>query len=364
MNLFEKNPNMRIMVSNASLSTGGAERVLSILSKSFADSFDTVTFVLWEGGEVFYPIDSRVEIVSLPELSGKKGRIKQMKTFRSLIKQMCPDLLLSFLTPYNMLVLLSTIGMKQKVVVAERTDPKRLLSGGKLGLWLRDGLYRRANGILTQTEYAKSCYDVKFKGKTAVIFNPVTMNDEQVGMALKTLKEHMFVTAGRLEPVKGQTMMIDAFGAFHKSHPNYRLVIYGEGPMRETLQKQINNLGLQGAVVLAGRSNDLWNKIVNAEAFLLTSEYEGMSNALIEAMCLGLPVISTKVAGATDLIKDGENGFLIDVHDMDSLTDRMTILADSPEQREQMGRGASEIYEQVRQDKICKQWIDYLKSKI
>ena len=354
----------KIIISIATLGSGGAERVLSVLSTPLADNFDEVQYVLWEGGQSFYPIDSRVKIVSLPELSGRKGRNRQITTFRRYIMKERPNLVLSFLTPYNMLVLLSTIGMKQKVVVAERTDPKRLLAGGTLGLWLRDELYHRANGILTQTEYAKSCYDVKFKGKTAVIFNPVTMNDEQVGMALKTLKEHMFVTAGRLEPVKRQTMMIDAFGAFHKSHPNYRLVIYGEGPMRETLQKQINNLGLQGAVVLAGRSNDLWNKIVNAEAFLLTSEYEGMSNALIEAMCLGLPVISTKVAGATDLIKDGENGFLIDVHDMDSLTDRMTILADSPEQREQMGRGASEIYEQVRQDKICKQWIDYLKSKI
>lgn len=354
---------MRIMVSNASLSTGGAERVLSILSKSFADSFDTVTFVLWEGGEVFYPIDSRVEIVSLPELSGKKGRIKQMKTFRSLIKQMCPDLLLSFLTPYNMLVLLSTIGMKQKVVVAERTDPKRLLSGGKLGLWLRDGLYRRANGILTQTEYAKSCYDIKFKGKTAVIYNPVNMNDEQVGLSLRISKEHMFVTAGRLEPVKDQMMMIEAFGAFHKSHPDYRLVIYGEGPMRETLQRQINSLGLQDTVVLAGRSNDLWNKIASAEAFLLTSEYEGMSNALIEAMCLGLPVVSTKVAGAIDLIKEGENGFLIDVHDKDSLTNRMIRLADSPDLRIQMGIRASEVYELVQQDKVAKQWIEYLKSK-
>lgn len=354
----------KLIVSIATLGTGGAERVLSVLSTPLADNFEAVQYVLWEGGEPFYPVDERVKIVSLPELSGKKGRNKQLLSFRRLVKSEKPDLLLSFLTPYNMLVLLSTIGLNQKIVVAERTDPRRLLSGGKAGLWLRDWLYRRANGILTQTEYAKSCYDEKFAVKTAVIYNPVMMNDGQVGVALRTEKEHLFVTAGRLEPVKGQTMMIDAFGAFHKSHPNYRLVIYGEGPMRETLQKQINNLGLQGAVVLAGRSNDLWNKIVNAEAFLLTSEYEGMSNALIEAMCLGLPVISTKVAGATDLIKDGENGFLIDVHDMDSLTDRMTILADSPEQREQMGRGASEIYEQVRQDKICKQWIDYLKSKI
>lgn len=158
--------------------------------------------------------------------------------------------------------------------------------------------------------------------------------------------------------------MIEAFAAFHKDHPDYRLVIYGEGPMHGALQEQIYGLGLQDKVVLAGRTNDLWNKIASAEAFLLTSEYEGMSNALIEAMCLGLPVISTKVAGATDLIQDGENGFLIGVKDSKALADRMTRLADTPDLREQMGLNASKVYEQVRQDKICKQWIEYLKSKI
>lgn len=354
----------KLIVSIATLGTGGAERVLSVLSTPLADNFEAVQYVLWEGGEPFYPVDERVKIVSLPELSGKKGRNKQLLSFRRLVRSEKPDLVLSFLTPYNMLVLLSTIGLNQKIVVAERTDPRRLLSGGKAGLWLRDWLYRRANGILTQTEYAKSCYDEKFLGKTAVIYNPVMMSDSQVGVALKAEKEHLFVTAGRLEPVKDQTSMIEAFAAFHKNHPDYRLVIFGKGPMHETLQEQINGLGLRDAVTLAGRTNDLWNKIACAEAFLLTSEYEGMSNALIEAMCLGLPVISTKVAGATDLVLDGENGFLIDVKDSKTLADRMSRMADNLYLREQMGRNASEVYEQVRQDKICKQWIDYLKSKI
>ena len=134
--------------------------------------------------------------------------------------------------------------------------------------------------------------------------------------------------------------------------------------MHGALQEKIDSLELQEIVLLAGRTNDLWNKISSAEAFLLTSEYEGMSNALIEAMCLGLPVISTKVAGATDLIQDGKNGFLVDVKDGKALADRMATLADSPQLREQMGHNASKVYEQVRQDKICKQWIEYLKSKI
>ena len=101
--------------------------------------------------------------------------------------------------------------------------------------------------------------------------------------------------------------------------------------------------------------------MVDAECFLLTSLAEGMSNALIEAMCLGLPVISTKVSGSTDLIKDGENGLLIDIGDKEALLNRMYLLAGDPSLRERMGKEATKVYEQLREEKICKEWIEYLR---
>lgn len=350
----------KIIVSIATLGSGGAERVLSVLSKPLVERFDEVQYVMWDGGEVFYDMDDRVIIVSLPSLSGRKGRSKQIKAFRQYIKKEKPNLILSFLTPYNMLVLLSTIGLKQRVVVAERTDPSRLLAGGKTMLWLRDCLYRRALGILTQTEYAKSCYDKKFAGKTKVIYNPITMTEEQVGMALRTEKEKTFVSVGRLEAVKDQKMMIRAFNQFHQNHPTYRLVIYGEGPMRQQLESLIDALGLSNSVILAGRNNKVWDAIASVECFLLSSQYEGMSNAMAEALCLGLPVISTKVAGATEFIKDGVNGYLVDVHDADTMAKRMCEVADNETLRESMGKEAAKVYELLRADKISQEWVDYL----
>lgn len=351
-------------MSLASLGSGGAERVLSSLSKTLADSFDEVLYVMWEGGNSFYEVDSRVTIVSLPELSGKKGRYRQISAFRKYVKKENPSLILSFLTPYNMLVLTATCGLKQKILVAERTDPNRLLAGGKLGLMLRDRLYRRALGIITQTEYAKQCYDKKFLGKTKVIYNPITMTDKQVGMAMRTEKEKVFVTVGRLEPVKDQAMMIAAFERFLTTHLGYRLVIYGEGPARQQLEALIDAKGLKDSVALPGSNNKVWDAISSAECFLLTSEYEGMSNAMIEAMCLGLPVISTKVAGATDLIKDGENGYLVDVKDAESMTKRMAKVADNAELRQSMAMKAVKAYDLLRADRICQQWVDYLKQFI
>lgn len=355
-------PKGRLLVTMATLGAGGAERVLSVLSKAFADSFEDVYYVLWEGGKVFYQLDSRIRIVSLPELSGRSGRIHQMMTFRKYVNTTKPDIILSFLTPYNMLVLLSTIGLKQSIVVAERTDPRRLLSGGRIMLRIRDVLYRRAKGILTQTEYAKSCYKGSLRLKTSVIYNPIIMEKSYVGRGLRTGKKQLFIAAGRLESVKDHSMMIRAFYQFQSNHPDYKLYIYGEGPLKERLQQEVEKLNLQNNVILAGNSRHVWDEMISAECFLLSSKYEGMSNAMIEAMCLGLPVISTKVAGATDLIENGMNGFLVEVGDSKGMCDKMNQLVSNKELTKKMGQAAVDIYEYLQEDKISDQWINYLKK--
>lgn len=352
----------KLLVTIASLGAGGAERVLSVLSKPFADGFDEVQIVMWEGGVPFYKFDKRVKIVELPRLSGRKGTNNQIKTFRQYIKKEKPSLILSFLTHYNMLVLFSTMGLRQKVVVSERTDPNRVLVGGKPMLIFRDCMYSRATGILTQTKYAQSYYKKKYPSKTKVFYNPMTMTDEQVGMAMRMQKEKIFVSVGRLEDVKDQDMMIRAFNLFHKDHPDYKLVIYGEGPMRSQLESLVSSLGLKGAVELPGRNNNVWDAISLAECFLLSSKFEGMSNAMVEALCLGLPVISTKVAGATEIIKDGENGYLLDVGDADAMAKYMCQVADDEELRQKLSAGAVNVYELFRADKICEEWVEYLDS--
>ena len=351
---------MKLIISIATLGSGGAERVLSVLSKHLVERFDEVQYVLWEGGVPFYEFDKRAKIVELPKMSGCKGTNKQIKTFRQYIKKEKPSLILSFLTHYNMLVLFATMGLRQKVVVAERTDPNRLLAGGKPMLMLRDFMYRRAAGILTQTKYAQSYYEKKYPSKTKVFYNPMMMTEGQVGMAIRTEKEKVFVSVGRLESVKDQDMMVRAFNQFHQSHPGYKLVIYGEGPMRKQLEALISSLGLEGTVVLPGRNNNVWEAISSAECFLLSSEYEGMSNAMVEALCLGLPVVSTKVAGATEIIKDGENGYLVDVKDCEAMAKYMCQIADNDELRQNLSAGAVKVYELFRADRICQEWVDYL----
>lgn len=354
----------KLLISLATLGSGGTERVLSILSSPLADSFDEVKCVLWQGGDIFYTFDSRFRIVSLPELTGRKGRINQIGAFRSLVKKERPDLILSFLTPFNMLVILSTVGLCTKVVVSERTDPKRVFIGGKPVLWLRNLLYSRAAGILTQTEYAKSCFNGKLSGKVKVIYNPVMMTKGLVGKALKTKKEKLFVTVGRLESVKDQATMIMAFEKFNQKHPGYKLILYGEGPMRQSLDSLVRELGIEKFVLMPGRKNNVWEAMGEAVCFLLSSKYEGMSNSMIEAMCLGLPVVSTKVAGATDLIRDGQNGYLVDIGDSDRMAECMMKIVENADMGARMGQDAMKVYELLRSDKITAQWVEYLKDTV
>lgn len=354
---------MKLLVTIGSLSAGGAERVLSILSKSFADAFDEVHYVIWHNIPIFYKLDYRVQVHVLDDSPDISRRYCDIISFRRLVKRIRPDIVLSFLTPYNMLVCVACIGLKVKLVVAERNDPN-YLKGGKFMKWVRNILYRRADGLLAQTEYSKSCYTGRLNRICTIIPNPVIMKLEHVGAALNTGKENKIVSIGRLDLQKDQATLIAAFSLFLKKHPGWTLEIYGEGPLRQELESQVRRLSIEGKVLLPGTSNHIRDCMKSAQFFVLSSIAEGMSNALIEAMCLGLPVISTKVAGADDLIEDGINGYIVGVKDISSMAEKMSTLADDPVLQYDLGAKASMLYEKLNVDIIGQHWTKYLFSII
>lgn len=349
----------KLLVSIGTLSAGGAERVLSILSKVFADSFDEVLYVLWYDMPMHYQIDERVKIVILPCLSATESRIRNMFVLRKLVLLENPTLILSFLTPFNMLVLSALVGISVKVIVCERNDPHNI-KGKRIMEVIRNLLYRRADACLVQTHYGRECYPSYIRKKMSVIYNPIIMPQDMIGKAVLAEKEDLFVSVGRLHPQKNQKMMISDMERFNQIYPSYKLIIYGEGECRTELEEYIRKKGLLNIVFLLGESKSIWDKLLSAKAFLLSSNYEGMSNALIEAMCLGLPVISTKVSGSTDLIQDGENGFLVDIQDEKAMLEKMLLLANNANKAKWIGENASQLYQILNYDIISKQWIEHL----
>jgi len=268
--------------------------------------------------------------------------------------------IISFLAPFNMVSIVASFGLNIPIIVADRNDPREV-PGNSILRKARDFLYRFAEGIVLQTEYNRIYFSQAVQQKSRVVYNPVDL-DEKAGLALRVEKKKRVVSVGRLMPQKNQQMLLSAFAAVWEKHPDYELTIYGDGPERERLQGKIEQMGLQKCVFLPGSVQNVFDEIADSELFILSSNYEGMPNALIEAMCIGLPVISTRVSGATDLIEHGQNGLLIDVGDEVGLTLAMEKILDDAVFGKQLAENATKINEQLEVGKITSQWVDFINS--
>lgn len=177
-------------------------------------------------------------------------------------------------------------------------------------------------------------------------------------------REKIVVSAGRLEDQKNFPLLVRAFSAFHEQHPEYKLVIYGEGKKRRELEQLAQSLLPSGAWSMPGRVDDLPQRIVSCGIFALSSDYEGVPNVLIEAMACGMPVVSTDCApgGAAVLIDPGVNGLLVPVGDAEALAEGMAYLAEDPLQAAQMGRKAVQLQQRLDAERVCSQWLKYLQE--
>lgn len=349
---------MSIIIVCGTLASGGAERVISTLSTPFADSFKKVTLVTWREAPQFYPIDNRVRLISLPKLAKSDNDWKKGRAFRKLVKDLKPDLVLSFLTIFNLFVLLSLVGINVPILSAERNDP-RFIKGGAIMKGIRNFLYLKSTGILCQTESIKNYFKPILRKKCHVIYNPVFMQSDMVGAALKKQKTNRIVSVGRLHYQKNHKLLIDSFKIFHDTNPDFTLTIYGTGELKDDTLRYIESLQLSNSVILAGEQKNVKEIIQDAKVFVMTSRFEGMSNALIEAMCLGLPCISTKVSGATDLIIDGENGFLVNF-DSAEIAKRLSQIVDDEEMASLLASKAKDIASMLNVDSISNNWIEYI----
>lgn len=349
----------KLIVSIATLGSGGAERVLSLLSSAFADNFCEVEFILWKHAPIFYNIDSRINIIDIEQTIGSKNEFKKIFWFRNHVLGSKDAAVLSFLYPYNIRALLALFMVKTPIMVAERRDGS-MIRGGRFGSLLRDLLYKGSKLVFLQTESNRKNYHDWLFNKIEVIPNPINFTQDKVGVALLSPKINKIVSVGRLIAIKNQRLLISSFKEFYRSHPDYSLVIYGEGEMRQELQSYINSQGLHSAVTLAGVQNNIHDLIKDAKVFVLTSDSEGMPNALIEAMALGLPCISTKVNGAIDLVRNEENGILVSTGNQKAISDAICRIVENDDFAYSLGAEASKIYDMLNLRSVSQQWIDKL----
>lgn len=343
------------------LQNGGAERVISLLASRMAEQGISVEILTYYDRPVFYEINPKVKVTAVEKCTGKSNKLINLLWIRKYFNQNA-KVVISFLAPFNMMAIAAKIGTGIPIIVADRNDPSKV-PANIIVRKARNFLYMFANAIVLQTEKNRSYFNRLVRKKSKVIYNPVNLG-EYTGSALHSKKEKQIVTAGRLMPQKNQKMLIQAFSSIVKSYPEYQLIIYGEGPIRNELEMLIQQLEIQNHVLMPGSVINLHERMKSAELFVLSSDYEGMPNALIEAMCLGLPVISTKVSGATDLIEDGKSGILIEAGAEKELADAMMKLISEEKIRNDMAAEAVKLSDHLLLNEILKQWMDVIDNEI
>jgi len=333
----------RIVLVIPSLHTGGMERVMSELARYFASKSFLEVHVLLYGirREIFYSLPCNIYIHKPPfEFNNSYRIINSIKTLRFLRKKihaLKPDTVLSFGEYWNSFVLLALMGSKVPVFVSDRCQPDKNL--GRLHEFLRKYLYPNAAGIIAQTEIAKSIYIKKrLNSNISVIGNPIRMFDNEGRIE----KENIILSVGRLIKTKHHDELIKLFVKINKA--GWKLVIVGDDALRQNnmqlLQSLIDELGVKEKVMLAGKQSDVESFYCMSRIFAFTSSSEGFPNVVGEAQSAGLPVVAFDCTGPSEMVTDGENGFLVPVFDYSLFEKRLEKLMENQELISGMGENA------------------------
>lgn len=359
---------MNIICYVNKLANGGAERVMSVLANGLIRRGHKVTMVNDYSLPNEYPLDKEIEQVILDgEFRGEsaKGRItrtiRRISKLHRLCKQKNADIIVSFIEDANSRALLATRGLTTKNLISVRIDPKRLLDS-RVSRAQIELLYPLAEGCVLQTNEAQQTMPARISKKSRVIFNPASEVFYKVSGTPGL--EKRVVSCGRLVKQKRFDLLIDAFDKVCDEFPDYKLEIYGVGVLQNALQAQIDKLARQDRIRLMGRSEDVPNAIKAASLFVLSSDYEGLPNALMEAMVLGLPVISTNCGGggARALIDDGVDGLIVPCGDVEALADAIRKSLSDPDAAKQRGDKAAEKAKGFSAEVVVSQWETYIRD--
>ena len=348
-----------------SLARGGAEHVMVNLATYFKSQGYKVYLVTKLIDEPEYEVPQGViriiaDITKEEEtdsrISNLKNRIKKLK---NIWKEIKPDIIVSFIRKNNLMAIASARGLNIPVVVGIRSNPARELKG-RFFKTLSFFMFRFSSGIIMQTTAGVEFLPGYLKKKAVVM--PNSIDGSFIDDVCEKERKPEIVVVGRIDNNKNQKMVLKVFDEIKDKYLDWSLHLYGDGESKEEFENKYRD----ERIVFHGQVSGVKDYIKDASVFVLPSKQEGMPNALIEAMALGLACISTDCpcGGPADLIRQDENGILIPVDDEKKLKDQLERLMSDADLRDRLGKEATKISKILSPDIVNAKWKEYIESKI
>lgn len=340
---------------------GGAERTAVLLCNSLCrDARFNVSIYTMDTKESSYALDKKVKYVKLDEGISKNKLLKNIERTIKLreITRSEMDLVIGYTIQGGIFACICKLmNPKLKTIVCERQDPYQFSYAKRK---MRDFLYRFSSGAVFQTLDAQKYFNNIVRDSTVISnFIDLSIMPEPISW---NQRKNEIVSVGRLTNAKNHQMLIYAFAKITNEFPSVKLKIYGEGPNKDKLQELIKKLDITGRVELCGRKDDVFSYTKYAKYFVLSSDYEGYPNALLESMALGLSCIATDCpcGGPRAMIEDGKNGMLVRVNNSDELADRLHFILSHDDTAENIAHRAEKVRQTNSSANIMRRWITYI----
>lgn len=358
----------KIAFITGSLAEGGAQKVIAILASQCANMSDDVYLIVLRDQEEAYKISEKVKCIRLKGTEGKFQVIKRIIALRKIIEENSIDTLIPFLPIISLYTLIAKWGLRKRIIMTERADPNiniwtaKISNKDRVGsFFMRTlGLYGLADWMVFQTPDAQSYYSKRIQKKSCIIPNP--LDTDSLPPRFEGEREKTIIAAGRFSEEKNFTMLLQGFAKFHKDFPDYKLLLCGEGKMRGEFESLVNQLCLKESVTMPGFAKDLPHIMQNKAMYISTSNHEGISNSMLEALGMGIPTIVTDcpVGGARMFVRTDDNGILIPMNDESALVEAMKKIASDYEYADRISRNAVAIREELSARKICERWLELI----
>ena len=339
---------------------GGAQRQIINVANAMSRMGHDVALISMSDNKKCYEIDQAIHYKYIKDHgAGPLKLLNRYKGLKKVLLDIKPDIIINFWLQSAYFTAIMKNKLSCKTIYSERGDPGDKQYDGLLGL-IRKICFNKMDGFVFQTNAAKNCFSKDIQNRSTVIPNAVSVKTSK---SVYENKKKTIVSVGRLHEQKNLPLLINSFKEVVEKHPDYQLLIYGDGELKDELQEMIIKKELKDKAYLCGSAKDIHDKIKDADMFVLSSDYEGMPNALIEAMMLGIPCISTNWApgGVVDIIKNRENGIIVERNNKEKLAKAIMEVIEDTDLRNNISINSKKVVEKYNPGVIFDKWNVFLK---